>query len=824
MTINPVITFNPAANSTFPLGDTTVTVRATDTAGNSTTATFTVTVQDTIAPLVVPPPDFVAEATSAQGVVVSYPVAATATDAVTAHPVIAYDPPAGSTLPLGNTVVTVSATDAAHNTGTASFNVTVRQTTLLFSVQPTSVIASNSITPAVVVSFVDQNGNVETDVTASVTLSIATNAGGGTLSGTLTVPAVSGVAVFSNLSIDKEGYGYTLRATSSAFAPTISTAFTIHAPPPVITSPQTLTYVAGMPFNYTITATNHPSSFSAAPVPPGLTLDIFTGTITGSITTPDVYTIILGAADSGELGTATLVITVLGGIDALHVTDVSNTDNAASDPPAAPATTSLIVATGSDNLAHISINVDISDANPDLTKYLWRIDGAGATPISGNFSTNPSLAALQQSGVTYVISSGYDQNQNGVLDASEIQHQVTVNVVTLNWVTPSGSSMPLISSTTQVSDPRPALHLTVGKSDVVINRSSATVTIRGFIDDPIANDMPRVPHLADIESVNVSLNGQTSSSFAVSALAPTQFGKTPGVVFSRYPYMGKIASLSKIVIPIAAGQQLIHVETSPNAAGNTGFADVSIFFALDSASGTWKVTDMHTTSSPVGSYAPMILSAKVAPLSPDSFNVAVAGTSQGLRSTTAGLYNQDGPVVAIRSPGNSNQVNLLVYDSTQGPTGAIKLYPLAIDPNQTTVAVYPMSSTIVSTGAAGRDIVTVSARAQTPVMFNSLVFPHKHHPPDGSAATWQQAPSLTLLVRHNGQTGTSYFVHMESSDDSSNDESDGISGSFDITMSQDSSPFSFPPDDDSVQYIDPIWNPGSLPGVYTKLVKPPANP
>jgi len=38
--------------------------------------------------------------------------------------------------------------------------------------------------------------------------------GGGTLSGTTTLSAVSGVATFSNLSIDKSGAGYTLTAAS----------------------------------------------------------------------------------------------------------------------------------------------------------------------------------------------------------------------------------------------------------------------------------------------------------------------------------------------------------------------------------------------------------------------------------------------------------------------------------------------------------------------------------------------------------------------------------------------------------------------------------
>jgi hypothetical protein len=46
------VTLTPASGSTFPLGNTTVTATATDHAGNSATGNFTVTVRDTIAPVI----------------------------------------------------------------------------------------------------------------------------------------------------------------------------------------------------------------------------------------------------------------------------------------------------------------------------------------------------------------------------------------------------------------------------------------------------------------------------------------------------------------------------------------------------------------------------------------------------------------------------------------------------------------------------------------------------------------------------------------------------------------------------------------------------
>ena len=98
---------------------------------------------------------------------------------------------------------------------------------LVFTQEPSAATAGLAITPAIVVTALDNQGNVATDFAGSVSLAIGTNPGGGALSGTTTVTAAAGVATFSGLSINKSGAGYTLAASSTGVTGATSTGFTV---------------------------------------------------------------------------------------------------------------------------------------------------------------------------------------------------------------------------------------------------------------------------------------------------------------------------------------------------------------------------------------------------------------------------------------------------------------------------------------------------------------------------------------------------------------------------------------------------------------------
>src|SRR5207302_10051424 len=123
--------------------------------------------------------------------------------------------------------LTASTTGLSRATSNA-FTVTAGTATeLVFSTEPGTTVANHQISPAVKVRALDAFGNVAAGFTGAVGIALGSNPGGATLSGTTPVAAVSGVATFFDLSVDKAGTGYTLTASASGVPSVTSTAFDV---------------------------------------------------------------------------------------------------------------------------------------------------------------------------------------------------------------------------------------------------------------------------------------------------------------------------------------------------------------------------------------------------------------------------------------------------------------------------------------------------------------------------------------------------------------------------------------------------------------------
>jgi gliding motility-associated-like protein len=123
------LTTTKAPGSTFSVGTTPVTYTAKDAAGNASTCSFNVIVQDLIDPLISGcPSDITVTANTSCKAVVSW-TAPTFTDNCSGGTLTATKTP-GSTFSIGSTLVTYTATDAMGNTSTCSFNVIVQPATM----------------------------------------------------------------------------------------------------------------------------------------------------------------------------------------------------------------------------------------------------------------------------------------------------------------------------------------------------------------------------------------------------------------------------------------------------------------------------------------------------------------------------------------------------------------------------------------------------------------------------------------------------------------------------------------------------------------------
>src|SRR5207302_24560 len=117
----PTVVCNPPSGSTFPMGTTTVTCTASDSCGNSTNCSFTVTIYPSLAFTCAS--TITVSATGPSGATVFY--SSSAAGGCSTPPTVVCKPPSGSTFPVGTTTVTCTADDSCGNSTNCSFTVTV---------------------------------------------------------------------------------------------------------------------------------------------------------------------------------------------------------------------------------------------------------------------------------------------------------------------------------------------------------------------------------------------------------------------------------------------------------------------------------------------------------------------------------------------------------------------------------------------------------------------------------------------------------------------------------------------------------------------------
>jgi hypothetical protein len=268
---------------------------------------------------------------------------------------------------------------------------------LVFAVQPVNAAVGAAITPPVAVQIQDAAGNVLTSASSLVTITLANNPTGASLSGQMAVNAVQGTATFANLRVSAPGTGYTLRALASGLTDATSTPFNVvnGASRIAITGIAPSSSVVGQP--YTV-------SFSVTAAPPA------SGTPTGSVTVTD------GAGASCQAsvaaGACSLVSTTRGNkqIVATYGGDASFGGSAS-----APENHSV-------NAAGTSTTITSHTPNPSLfgqevtVKFAVTVNAPGSgTPdgiVSVSYQNGGGCAAPVSAGECAFVPTGTGNNRN----------------------------------------------------------------------------------------------------------------------------------------------------------------------------------------------------------------------------------------------------------------------------------------------------------------------------------------------------------------------------------------------------------------------------
>ncbi len=293
----------------------------------------------------------------------------------------------------------------------AAFNITAAAASqLIFNVQPTTTTAGSPISPAVQVLVQDAFGNTVTTASTSVTMTIGANPGGGTLSGTNPVSASSGVATFSNLSINKRGTGYTLVASAAGLTSTTSAAFNILAADLTLLKAHTGSFTGGSSGTYTLTVNNIGTAASSGVItvtdvlPAGFAF--VSGTGGGwscSAAGPTVTCTNLGpiaAGGSSSFSLIVLVSTTAGGVISNTATVSNPSDNDLTNNSATDATTvNRLAQAATYAFSPVSKVITVTNADVGGVSFV----GTLVSVVSGTITT-PAGAPI--AGITVNICAG----------------------------------------------------------------------------------------------------------------------------------------------------------------------------------------------------------------------------------------------------------------------------------------------------------------------------------------------------------------------------------------------------------------------------------
>jgi trimeric autotransporter adhesin len=288
---------------------------------------------------------------------------------------------------------TITALNGSTPWGSASVSITAGTATkLIFTTSPSATATGGTaFATQPVVSVEDVFGNTVTTNGTGVTLAITggTGTSGAVLACTTNpVTAASGVAAFTNCSINKSGAGYTLTATDGTLTAATSSAITITV------GPATQLVFTTQP----VGGVNEATNFAASPK---VTVEDAGGNTVTADTGPVALSIASYTAGNGGSASGTLTcnpgspVNAVAGVATFTNCQISGT---------AGAGTYTLTATRTGLTAATSSNVVITAGGAN--KLAFTTQPVGAVPEASNFATQPVVTVEDINGNTVTTDNG----------------------------------------------------------------------------------------------------------------------------------------------------------------------------------------------------------------------------------------------------------------------------------------------------------------------------------------------------------------------------------------------------------------------------------
>ena len=561
-----------------------------------------------------------------------------------------------STLDINNvgTGYTLSASASGlSGASSTAFNIIVSvgpAAKLAFTVQPNNVVAGTSIAPAVQVSIEDAGGNLVTSATTQITIAIGTNPSSGTLSGTLAVNAVNGVATFSTLNINKAGTGYTLGASASALTGTTSSTFNV---------------TAGAASKIAITV--QPSNVAAgSPIAPAVQASIEDAQGNLVTTATNQVTIAIGTNPSSGTLSGTAQLNAVAGVATFSTLAIDKTGTgytlAANSSGLTLATSSAFnvsagaastlaftvqpsnVSAGTSIAPSVQVSVEDAQGNVVTTATNQITIAIGTNPSSGTLSGTAQVNAvagvaifsslsIDNTGTGYTLAASASGLTGAVSSAFNVTANCTTNCTISGNVTGSWVSGVTITLSGGPSSPAPAVTDSNGHySFTALTQGTYTITpsLAGYAYNPSA---PAVSIGAS--TIQDFVATSSLASFSISGTITYAGGHTGQTIIRVYPSgctgCGALAGTSLPSAPAAGGTSYIVRGLAGAGGGQNGNGSYVVSAEIDTlGTGITNESDPEGSSSTVNITSSNITGANFTvadripstPVTPTQVNVA----------------------------------------------------------------------------------------------------------------------------------------------------------------------------------------------------------